>query len=94
MTEELIKPETYKLAVEKGFELFDNVSQGLVQKALREIFKINLFVVNFQSTKIFRFYIQEIYIDEVNYGSYEAALESGILKALSLIELPKEKKDE
>lgn len=94
MTEELVKPETYKLATEKGFELYDNVSQNLLQRALREIYKLNIFVVNYQSTKIFRFYIQDAYIDEVNYGSYEACLEQGLTKALSIIKMPEKQENE
>lgn len=93
MTEELVKPETYKLALVKGFELYDNVSQSLLQRALREIYKLNIFVVNYQSTKIYRFYIHEVYVDETNYGSYEAALEQAIVKALSIIEMPKKEED-
>lgn len=94
MTEELVKPETYKLALTKGFELYDNVSQNLLQKALREVYELNIFVVNFQSKKLFRFYIEQVYVDTVNYGSYEAALEQGIIKALSIIEMPKKEENE
>lgn len=89
MTETLVKQETFELAKTKGFELFDNVSQGLLQKGLRENYKLNLFVVNYQSTKIYRFYIQDIYVDETNYGSYEVALEQGLIKCLNLIKMPK-----
>lgn len=104
--EQIIKLETTKLLKEKGINLnCETLTQSLVQKWLREVHGINIFMCFKPNIKKWDFVPYDMkmtgmeYVKynseylksrrERRYDTYEDALENGIVEALNMIKTPK-----